>query len=86
MQVIESFENYLSVEKNYSPHTVKAYVSDVIEFEQFIKQEELARDLLDVTRDRLGRTLYISLGFQEVCEKIDCTKKFHLFVFFTPMQ
>ena len=82
MQVIESFENYLSVEKNYSPHTVKAYVRDVIEFEQFIKQEELARDLLDVTRDRLGRHYISHLDFKKYAKKSIARKISSLRVFY----
>ena len=32
---IESFISYLSLEKNYSPHTTKAYHNDIVEFENF---------------------------------------------------
>ncbi|WP_026704158.1 tyrosine-type recombinase/integrase [Flavobacterium soli] len=31
-----SFKDYLEKEKNYSPHTVKAYFDDLLEFERFI--------------------------------------------------
>ena len=33
---IEKFKNYLTVEKNYSVHTVKSYTSDLLEFSDFL--------------------------------------------------
>jgi integrase/recombinase XerC len=36
---IVSFISYLSLEKNYSPHTIKAYQKDIFEFENFCMQE-----------------------------------------------
>jgi integrase/recombinase XerC len=55
MQCVEHFKTYLTIEKNYSQHTVTSYLKDILDFETFIKREELAADLLDVTRERLGR-------------------------------
>lgn len=55
MSYLEDFSNYLQVEKNYADHTVTSYLKDIHDFQSFIKKEELAADLLDVTRERLGR-------------------------------
>lgn len=55
MDYIDAFKNHLSVEKNYAENTVINYLRDVKEFSDFIKREELAKDLLGVTRERLGR-------------------------------
>lgn len=55
MNPVESFETYLSVEKNYASNTVLNYLRDVKDFSDFIQREELAPDLLGVTRERLGR-------------------------------
>ena len=52
---LESFKTYLSVEKNYASNTVLNYLRDVKDFSDFIIREELAEDLLGVTRERLGR-------------------------------
>lgn len=33
----QSYRDYLQKEKNYSPHTLKAYLNDISEFENFLK-------------------------------------------------
>jgi integrase/recombinase XerC len=43
-----AFQDYLQLEKKYSPHTVIAYVNDVVTFESFIKSEFDLDDLLEV--------------------------------------
>lgn len=55
MNPVESFKTYLMVEKNYATNTVFNYLRDVKDFSDFIQREELAEDLLGVTRERLGR-------------------------------
>ena len=55
MDYVNAFKNYLIHEKNYSNHTVTSYLKDIHDFYTFIKNEELASDLIDVTRERLGR-------------------------------
>ena len=37
--MIEDFQNYLQIEKRYSPHTVAAYLRDVKYFVDFVKSE-----------------------------------------------
>ncbi|MCK0191298.1 tyrosine-type recombinase/integrase [Arenibacter sp. F20364] len=46
---IASFISYLSLEKNYSPHTTKAYQNDIIEFENFCKQQFALDDIVQVS-------------------------------------
>ena len=43
-----AFQDYLQLEKKYSPHTVIAYINDVVSFESFMKSEFDSDDLLDV--------------------------------------
>ena len=40
-QYIEGFRNYLSSERNYSEHTVKAYIADIKEFCRVIRDKNL---------------------------------------------
>lgn len=35
-----TFEDYLRLEKNYSPHTVTAYLADIEEFTNFLKDKD----------------------------------------------
>ena len=43
-----AFQDYLQLEKKYSPHTVFAYLNDVVSFEAFIKSDFDSDDLLEV--------------------------------------
>jgi integrase/recombinase XerC len=56
-EYILQFENYLSVQKNYSFNTVIAYLGDIQTYTNFLKNEELG-DLLSAS-DRISR-FYIS--------------------------
>ncbi len=42
--LIEQFGNYLRVERNLSPHTLRNYLSDLKQFQQFLRQEGLCQD------------------------------------------
>ncbi len=69
MNPIDAFEQYLSIEKNYSKHTISAYLRDLKDFQAFIAREELAENLMDVTRDRLGRHYLSELDRKQFTEK-----------------
>ena len=43
-EYIQSFNDYLASERNYSKHTVKAYVTDIKEFFRAVKQKNLIRE------------------------------------------
>ncbi len=43
-KLIDDYERYLTLERNYSPNTVKAYINDINHFNQFLK-----KDLLNVS-------------------------------------
>ena len=43
-QVIQHFRDYLGSERNYSKHTVKAYITDISEFCRVIKEKKLVRE------------------------------------------
>lgn len=69
MNLTQQYADYLSIEKNYSKHTITNYLRDIHDFEQFIKREELAEDLLDVTRERLGRHYLAYLDEKDYARK-----------------
>lgn len=55
MEYLELFHNYLSTIKNYSNNTIISYMKDLTDFDNFLKNEELAENVLDVRRERIGR-------------------------------
>ena len=69
MDVALDFKNYLLIEKNYAENTITSYMKDIKDFEDFIKREELADGLLDVTRERLGRHYLAFLDTKEYTKK-----------------
>jgi integrase/recombinase XerC len=57
---IQSFENYLALERNYSPHTVKAYISDLEAFALFCSEKYQTESLEEIDYS-LMRSWLISL-------------------------
>lgn len=85
MSVIADFTNYLTIEKNYSKHTITSYLKDINDFNDFIQREELADNLLDVTRPRLGRHFVAYLdtkGYakKSVARKISTLRTFYAYL------
>jgi integrase/recombinase XerC len=79
-----AFQDYLQLEKKYSPHTVIAYVNDVVTFEAFIKSEFDLDDLLEVNYS-LIRSWIVSLVDNEISNtsvnrKIASLKSYYKFL------
>jgi integrase/recombinase XerC len=68
-ELIITFLDMLENQKNYSKHTIKSYQRDLLDFEAFIINEELAASLLDVTRERLGRHYLVYLDERKYTQK-----------------
>ena len=45
---METFKNYLSLEKKYSPHTVTAYLTDMEEFTAYLREKDATVELSQV--------------------------------------
>lgn len=65
MNTINSFSDYLKLEKNYSLHTVNAYVNDLLFFEEFVKLEFEHDDLIDVNYSMI-RSWIVSMVDNEI--------------------
>ena len=52
IDILSKFENYLLVEKNYSEETLKAYISDLHDFYEFIIKEGFGNSII-ITHERL---------------------------------
>ena len=57
---LQSFKDYLQLEKNYSPHTVNAYLNDIGFFEKFIKEGFDQENLIEVNYSQI-RSWIVSL-------------------------
>ncbi|MCM4153896.1 integrase [Arenibacter sp. N53] len=81
---IKSFISYLSLEKNYSPHTTKAYRNDLIEFQNFCIQQFNIDDIDQVSYS-LIRSWVVSLvetgvSHRSVNRKIASLKAYYKFL------
>ena len=79
-----AFQDYLQLEKKYSPHTVIAYINDVVTFESFIKSEFDSDDLLEVNYS-LIRSWIVALVDNEISNtsvnrKIASLKSYYKFL------
>ena len=79
-----AFQDYLQLEKKYSPHTVIAYIKDVVAFESFIKSEFDSDDLLEVNYS-LIRSWIVALVDNEISNtsvnrKIASLKSYYKFL------
>ena len=79
-----AFKDYLQLEKNYSPHTVNAYLNDVTFFELFVSNEFNQENLLEVNYNQI-RSWIVSLvdsgiSNTSVNRKISSLKSFYKFL------
>jgi len=59
IEIIDTYQDYLAIQKNYSPNTVKAYLDDVGTLTAFLQTEELG-NLQEMT-ERMARFYIASL-------------------------
>lgn len=65
MTLIEKFLDYLSLEKNYSVHTITAYGNDILKFEQFCEAQFQETELKKVNYSMI-RSWIIDLSEHEI--------------------
>lgn len=81
---LQAYHDYLQKEKNYSPHTVAAYLKDVMEFESFLKLQDEA-DVLEQVNYGQVRNWIVALvesgrSNTSVNRKISSLKSFYKFL------
>ncbi|MDR0724182.1 MAG: site-specific integrase, partial [Endomicrobium sp.] len=54
-KIIESFEKYLKAEKNFSKHTLRAYLKDIIDFAIFLQNKQ--RNFIDTNKHNIREFL-----------------------------
>ena len=81
---VQAFRDYLQMQKNYSLHTVKAYMSDLHEFETFNK-EQFEQDSIDAVvypqiRSWIVALVDAGLTSSSVNRKISSLKSYYKFL------
>ena len=84
MNNLQSFSDYLQLEKNYSPLTINAYVNDIRFFQEFIQETFDQDNLLEVNYPQI-RNWIVSLSDKEISNKsinrkISSLKAFYKFL------
>ena len=79
-----AFRDYLQLEKKYSPHTVNAYLNDLISFETYIHSEFDSDDLLNVNYSLIRSWIVTLVDAQisntSVNRKISSLKSYYKFL------
>jgi integrase/recombinase XerC len=79
-----AFRDYLQLEKKYSPHTVNAYLNDLISFETYIKTEFDSADILNVNYSLIRSWIVTLVDAQisntSVNRKISSLKSYYKFL------
>lgn len=81
---LEQYAVFLETRRNYSPHTIKAYLSDLHEFFQYLAQDNDATSLVDLqgwqVRNYLGYLRLKGLSKASVARKLASLRSFCKFL------
>jgi tyrosine recombinase XerC len=77
---IEKFRNYLVVEKNYSPHTVRNYAADLNEFSRFLPGKDINEVSYLEVRKFLGFLRGKAVSKRSVARKLSSLRSFFKFL------
>jgi integrase/recombinase XerC len=81
---LKAFQDYLTLEKKYSPHTIKAYMDDIVAFESFnekhFNENQIAQAQYDQIRTWIVFLVEQKLANRSVNRKIASLKAFYKFL------
>ena len=81
---LQAFQNYLQLEKKYSPHTVNAYIKDITFFQKFIlkefEQDEISTVNYSQVRSWIVEMVDQSVSNNSINRKIASLKAFYKFL------
>ena len=84
MDLINSFIEYLLLEKKYSKHTVNAYLNDLVSFKNYCEKTYGQEDILDVhytqIRSWIVQLVDENLSNQSINRKISSLKSFYKYL------
>ncbi|WP_313804420.1 tyrosine-type recombinase/integrase [Flavobacterium sp.] len=80
----QAYRDYLQKEKNYSSHTILAYLNDIVEFELFLKEQDSASILEEVNysqiRSWIVQLVEHGISNTSVNRKMSSLKSFYKFL------
>lgn len=80
----DAFKEFLSFEKKYSLHTIKAYLTDIKEFESFILKEDASQNIVNVGYKPIRRWIVFlsdkGLDNRSINRKISSLKAYYSFL------
>ena len=80
----QSFQDYLQLEKKYSPHTINAYIKDLIFFQEFIHtnfdQQKLEEVNYSLIRSWIVSMVDSQISNSSINRKISSLKAFYKFL------
>lgn len=79
---LQRYNDYLYYEKNYSTHTRRAYISDLLDFLSFIRDKDLSVEDLQISgiRSYLGSLHFRGARRSTIARKISAIKQFYDFL------
>lgn len=75
---VQAYLEYLEIERNYSPHTVRSYADDLLQFTSFLKQSRhsLTQMRKETLRSYLRSLVERGLSTKTISRKIACLRSF----------
>nr|KAB8122138.1 tyrosine-type recombinase/integrase [Candidatus Phytoplasma sacchari] len=85
VNLINEFEIFLRIERNYSSFTIKSYVSDVKEFRDFLLEQNIFFNFINLNKYDLARTFISNLKIKKIqnvsiLRKISSLRTFYNFL------
>lgn len=84
MKIVDAFMEYISSEKQYSPHTLVAYQNDLLQFTEFVEETYEEEDLTQVhypyIRDWIVQLKELGLSNKSINRKISTLQLFYRYL------
>lgn len=81
---LEAFTSYLELEKNYSPHTIKAYSKDIVDFRDYCVNHHQLKEIQDVNYSLIRNWIVLlveeGVSNRSINRKLSSLKSYYRFL------